>query len=352
MARRRHHAKGKKAGLPPGTLVFTGQKRIEVPDLTVCTFNSDTLHTSKALGDIRYPVPGQTLWVDIRGLHETELVREIGGRFGIHALALEDIVDIHQRPKYDGFESGFLVLMESFLFHADERRLQKEQISIYCGHDFVLTFQEDARDVFETIRVRIQNSEGRIRRSQADYLAYALMDTIVDSYFVTIEAIGDQIEILEDEIEEDPDVKTKHRIHALRRIVTEVRKGITPYREALSMLVRTDTRLVQESTRIYLHDLYGNVLQSVEMLDSYREILSGLQDLYLSEISYRMNKVMQTLTIVATIFIPLTFVAGVYGMNFDNMPELHWRYGYFILLGLMAAIGLGLLWWFRKREWL
>jgi magnesium transporter len=355
MPRRRrhhHHAKGKKAGLPPGTLVFTGQKRLEVPDLTVCTYNAESIATSKSLTDIRDPAQDSVLWVDIRGLHETELVREIGSRFGIHPLALEDIVDIHQRPKYDSYDQGFLMLMESFAFLPEENRVMQEQVSVFCGENFVLTFQEDEKDIFESIRERINNTSGRIRRSQSDYLTYALMDTLVDRYFITLEAIGDHIEVLEEEISVNPNFGTKNRIHTMKRTVLEVRKGIAPLREALSRLTRSDSPFVRDTTRIYLQDLYGNVIQSIEMADNFRDLLSGMHDLYLTEISYKMNKVMQTLTIVATIFIPLTFIAGVYGMNFDNMPELHWRYGYFYLLGFMLVVALGLLYLFYRKKWL
>lgn len=351
MARKRS-GKGRKAGLPPGSLVFTGQQRMEEPDLSVCKYSPEEIHTSKSKADIAHPIPEGVLWVDVRGLHETELLRELGARFGIHSLVLEDIVDVSQRPKFDSYEEGFLIILESFSFHPEEIRVALEQISIYCGSGFVLSFQEDAQDCFQGIRERIQNSKGRIRKYHADYLAYALADDVVDSYFLTLESIGELIESLEDEISETPSFDTKNRIHQLKRAVLDMRKGIAPLRDAVSQLIRSDTDLITDDTRPYLQDLYGNVLQSMEIVDGYRDILSGLQDLYLAEISYKMNKVMQTLTIVATIFIPLTFLAGIYGMNFKYMPELQWKYGYFILLGIMFLVGVGLLFVFRKRKWL
>ncbi|HLF62593.1 MAG TPA: magnesium/cobalt transporter CorA [Saprospiraceae bacterium] len=349
---RRHRAKSKKAGLPPGTLVYTGQKRVEVPDLTALTYTPTSIHTAKSISDIQYPVKEGVLWIDIRGLHETDLLRKLGGQFGIHALALEDIVDIYQRPKYDSYEEGFLILLESFTFLPEEIRITQEQISIFCGKDFVLSFQEDAKDCFESIRERIKSSQGRIRKYHSDYLTYALVDNIVDHYFVSLESIGDVIENLESEIAASPSFETKNRVHLMKRIILDMRKGITPLREAVSLLMRSDTNFISDATRPYLQDLYGNVLQAIEMTETYRDILSGLQDLYLAEISYKMNKVIQTLTIVSTIFIPLTFLAGVYGMNFDNMPELHWKYGYFILLGFMALVSILLLLLFHKRKWL
>lgn len=351
MARKRS-GKGKKAGLPPGTLVFTGQQRMEVPHLSVYKYSPEEIHTSQSKEDIVYPITEGVLWVDVRGLHETELLRDLGKRFGIHSLVLEDIVDVSQRPKFDSYDEGFLLILESFSFHPQEIRVTLEQISIYCGAGFVLSFQEDAQDCFHGIRERIQNSKGRIRKYHADYLAYALVDDIVDSYFLTLESIGELIEILEEEISEKPSFDTKNRIHQMKRAVLDMRKGIAPLRDAISQLIRSDTPLITEETRPYLQDLYGNVLQSMEIVDGFRDILSGLQDLYLAEISYKMNKVMQTLTIVSTIFIPLTFLAGIYGMNFDQMPELHWKYGYFVLLGIMFLIGLGLLYLFRRRKWL
>lgn len=351
MARRRS-GKGKKAGLPPGTLVFTGEQRMEVPDLSVYNYSPERIHVSKTKQDIVYPPPEGVIWVDIRGLHEVELLRELGSRFEIHALVLEDIVDVSQRPKFDNYDDGFLVLLHSITFNRDELRVQQEQISVYCGQGFVLSFQEDAKDCFPSIRQRIQNSQGRIRKYHSDYLTYALVDDIVDHYFITLESIGEVIDSLEDEISEDPSFATKNKIHQMKRAILDMRKGITPLRDALSQMIRSDSVVITDATEPYLQDLYGNVLQTMEIADGYRDILSGLQDLYLAEISYKMNKVMQTLTIVATIFIPLTFFAGIYGMNFDYMPELHWKYGYFILLGLMFVVGVGLLYLFRKRKWL
>ncbi len=352
MSRRRRQSKGKKAGLPPGTLIYTGEKRIEVPDLSVFQYSLESVRTSKSLSDIQYPVKEGVLWIDIRGLHETELMRQLGTQFGIHPLALEDIVDIYQRPKYDSYEEGFLILLNSFSYTSDESRLHQEQVSIFCGRDFVLSFQEDAKDCFESIRVRINNSQGRIRKYHTDYLTYALIDNIVDKYFVTLEAIGDVIENLEEEISLNPGFETKTQIHQLKRAVLDIRKGITPLREAISLLLRADTPFISETTRPYLQDLYGNVLQSLEMTETYRDILSGVQDLYLAEISFKMNKVMQTLTIVSTIFIPLTFLAGIYGMNFDNIPELHWKHGYFVLWGIMVVVSVVLLLLFRRKKWL
>jgi len=349
---RKRSTKGKKAGLPPGTMVYTGQKRMEVPDLSVYRYSPSEIQISKSKGDIQYPDPLGVLWVDIRGLHEMDLLRELGGKFDIHSLVLEDIVDISQRPKYDNYEDGFLVLLQSLSFHPEDNRIVHEQVSIYCGKDFVLSFQEDAKDCFQSIRVRIQNSQGRIRKYHSDYLTYALIDDIVDRYFVTMESIVDQIEVLEAEISDKPSFETKNSIHGLKRTVMDMRKAIAPLRDALSQLMRSDNPLITESVRPYLQDLYGNVLQSLEMVDSYRDILSGLQDLYLAEISYKMNKVMQTLTIVSTIFIPLTFLAGIYGMNFANMPELQWKYGYFFLLGIMFIVAVILLLLFRRRKWL
>jgi magnesium transporter len=351
MGRKRSN-KGKKAGLPPGTIVYTGKQRMDVADLSVYRYSPSEIKVSKSKSDITYPDPLGVMWVDIRGLHEVELLRELGGKFEIHPLVLEDIVDISQRPKFDSYEEGFLVILESMSFVVADNRIVHEQVSIYCGKDFVLSFQEDVRDCFPSIRERIQNSQGRIRKYHSDYLTYALIDDIVDRYFITMEAVGDMIDRLEIEIAEKPSFETKNSIHRLKRSVMDMRKGIAPLRDALSQLIRSDSPLITDSTRPYLQDLYGNVLQSMEMVDGYRDILSGLQDLYLAEISYKMNKAMQTLTIVSTIFIPLTFLAGIYGMNFAHMPELQWRYGYFVLLGIMLVVAIILLLLFRRRKWL
>lgn len=338
--------------MPPGSLIYTGSKQPQPTQISVFSYSPDFLHTSLSLKEVHLPVREGVVWVDVRGLQDTETIRELGNRFELHALALEDIVDIYQRPKYDNYENGFLILLESYDFTPSELRLTQEQVSVYCGKDFVMSFQEEIKDCFTTIRQRIQNSQGRIRKYHADYLAYALVDDVVDRYFLILESIGDVVEKLELEISDDPNFETKNRIHTMKRVVLDLRKGITPLREAISMMMHADSRFVSETTAPYLQDLYGNVLQAIEMADTYRDILSGLQDLYLAEISYKMNKVIQTLTIVSAIFIPLTFLAGVYGMNFDYMPELHWRYGYFILLGFMALVAIGLLLLFRKKKWL
>lgn len=351
MARRKHQRRVKKPGLPPGTPVYTGIRRVEVPDLTVTRYSAGDLEITKSYDEVIVPTDG-VLWVDIRGLHEIDLITEIGGRFGLHGLALEDIANIHQRPKFDQYDEGFLIIIRAFTFTDDDLSLTTEQVSVFCGQHYVLSFQEDARDIFGAVRERIGNDQSRVRRHRADYLCYALIDNIVDNYFVTLDAMAEQIELLEEEINNNPSPGTKNRIHSMKRTVIDVRKGIAPLREAIAGMLRAETKFIEASLRPYLQDLYDHVLYSLDMADSYRDILSGLQDLYLAEISFRTNKVMQSLTIVATIFIPLTFLAGVYGMNFDNMPELHWKYSYFVVVGIMASVALLLLFVFKRRGWL
>jgi magnesium transporter len=349
---RHSRTKNIKPGLPPGSLIYTGPKRPEPTEISVHLYTQDNLQTEASWKGIQLPIHQNKVWVDVTGLQDTEILRELGNKFDIHSLALEDIVDIYQRPKFDSYETGFLLLMESYDFFPERLHLEQEQISIFCGKNYVLSFQENKKDCFASIKARLQNNQSRNRKNPSDYLAYSLADIIVDRYFVILDEIGDEVEKMELDIASNPNFETKNRIHLMKRVVLDLRKGISPLRDAISLMMHAESPFVSDSTFPYLQDLYGNVLQSMEMVDTYRDILSGLQDLYLAEISYKMNKVIQTLTIVSTIFIPLTFLVGLYGMNFDYMPELHWRYGYFILLGFMAFVTIGLLLLFRRKKWL
>ncbi|MDX1408605.1 MAG: magnesium/cobalt transporter CorA, partial [Saprospiraceae bacterium] len=318
----------KKTGLPPGALVFAGVKKVDSPNVSVYYYNADVLQISEGLPERDDIMEDTVVWIDIRGLHEIDLVQKVGQLYHIHPLALEDILDTQQRPKFEEYDDGFFVVLKSFTYLPDRIKVEAEQISIYCGDGFVLTFQEDETDVFASVRSRVEQANGRIRSRPEDYLAYALADNLVDTYFHVLDLIGDEIESLEDAIMDNPTPELKQRMHRLKQCILDLRRGLSPAREAVMAFSRLDTDMVSERTKYFIRDLYDHILRAIEINETNRESLTGLQDLFISEISFRMNKVMQTLTIVATIFIPLTFLAGIYGMNFDYIPELHFRNGY------------------------
>ncbi|MDQ3036971.1 MAG: magnesium/cobalt transporter CorA [Myxococcota bacterium] len=300
---------------------------------------------------------GKILWLDVTGLGDARLIEAIGARFRMHPLALEDVVHVHQRAKVEEYDTGLFVVAR--MPHIEDGQLvDLEQVSIFLGEDFVLTFQERSGDCFDPLRERMRHAKGRVRRSGADYLAYALLDAVIDAYFPLAEQFGERLESVEDNLLEDPTPDAPKELHALRRELLAARRAIWPLREALNHLMRTEQGRLTAETRIYLRDAYDHTIRLAELIDSHRELAAGLMELYLSSVSNRMNEVMKVLTIISTIFIPLSFVAGVYGMNFDpdtspfNMPELRARFGYPFAMGLMALISGGLLVFFRRRRWI
>lgn len=309
-----------------------------------------------ASGDIaelrgRAPV----LWVDVAGLADVSLLQEIGDIFGLHSLALEDVVNVHQRPKSEEFaDHAFLVAR----MLVPGRGFETEQVSMFLGDNFILTFQERPGDCFETVRDRIRRGRGRIRNESVDYLAYALIDAVIDGYFPPLEALGDEVDALEEDVVDGPKPHQVDAMHRVKRDLLALRRAIWPTREMVNALIRDEAPHFRKTAKLYLRDCYDHTIQLMDIIETYREILSGLLDVYLSSQSAHMNEVMKVLTIIATIFIPLSFVAGVYGMNFDrsaspwNMPELGWLYGYPFSLLLMIGIAVGLLIFFWRRGWL
>jgi magnesium transporter len=287
----------------------------------------------------------------LRGLHEVALLKEIGQRFTIHPLVLEDIADIFQRPKFEEFDDGFFISFCAIHFDNDFM-LRQEYMAIFGGSRFVLTFQQTDSDEFEQIRKRISQSKGRIRQRNADYLLYALLDLVVDNYFIFLDVLGERIEILEHDLTEGNKTGVRSKIYQYKSIIREIRKTILPLKDAISKFSRTDSDLLEKRTKPYLRDLYDHISDVTATLDTYRESLIHIQEHYASNIASRTNQVMQVLTIIATIFIPLTFIAGVYGMNFKNMPELEWDYGYFTVLTLMLVVTIGMIFFFKRKNWM
>lgn len=349
-------SKRKNIGLPPGSVVFTGSKKTEQIAIHQLTYSPNAIQEQAFNNHNKITFlpenEEEICWYDIRGLHDTQLIEAIGKNFQIHALALEDIVDVSQRPKLEEYQKGLFIIIRSLNFEELTQQVKTEQIAIYCRPNLVISFQENSSDLFVNIRERIKAEQGRIRQRGSDYLVYALMDLIVDQYYVLLEKFEDAIEQLEEELMKDTDASLRERIHGLKKELLLIRKSVAPLREVMSRFAKSEQAFIEQQSQFFIRDLQDHTVQVIEMIEGYRDMLNGLKDLYLTETSFRLNQVMQVLTIITTIFVPLSFLTGLYGMNFDHIPELHYRYGYFILLGVMFTIVVSLLSWFRYRRWL
>ncbi len=345
----------KKAGLPPGTLVHVGERKIEKVKITIIDYGEAQFQEKEAKTvEECFPFKDEPTitWINIDGIHEVDIIEKIGNHFNIHPLLLEDICHTEQRPKMEDFEDYIFIVLKMLYYDEKENGVNAEQVSLILGSNYVISFQESEGDVFNPVRERIRSGKGRIRRMGSDYLAYALVDAIVDNYFITLEKIGEKIEDMEEELVTNPTPATLQTIHNLKRDMIFLRKSVWPLREVVSGLERGESALVHESTRIYLRDVYDHTIQVIDSIESLRDMVSGMLDVYLSSVSNKMNEVMKVLTIIATIFIPVTFVAGVYGMNFQYMPELAWRWSYPLILLLMVGIGISMVIYFRGKKWL
>ncbi len=292
-------------------------------------------------------------WINVDGLHQPEIIQKLGDCYGFHPLVLEDILNTGQRPKLEDYTEYLYIVLKMLYPDAAGRGIVIEQISLVVGDNFIISFQEGIEgDVFGPLRERISHDKGRIRKMGADYLAYSLIDAVVDSYFGILERLGEEIEDTEDRLVSDPVAETLQTIHFLKRELIFLRKAVWPLREVVSGLERGESPLMRDTTRIYMRDVYDHTIQIIETVETFRDMVSGMIDIYLSGVSNRMNAIMKVLTIIATIFMPLTFLAGVYGMNFKHMPELDWQWGYPALWGVMIAIGITMLIYFRRRKWL
>ncbi|MFH2219657.1 MAG: magnesium/cobalt transporter CorA [Pseudomonadota bacterium] len=345
----------KKAGASPGTLVHVGERKTETARITVMDYDGDRFLEQElaAVEDaFHYKDRSTTTWLNIDGIHDIELIEKIGVHFGIHPLTLEDVLNTGQRPKAEEFEEYIYLVFKMLYLDEAEEEVRSEQISLILGQNILLSFQETKDDVFAPVRERIRKGKGRIRKSGGDYLAYALIDAVVDHYFVVLEKMGTRIESLEDELTGQPASDTLQAIHEVKRELIYLRKQVWPLRELIGKVIKGDFSLIGDPAVVFYQDVYDHAIQVMDTVESYRDVLSGIQDLYLSAISNRMNEVMKVLTIIATIFIPITFVAGIYGMNFKYMPELDWQYGYFAVWGIIGIVVVCMLLYFRSRKWI
>ncbi|MGD9021018.1 MAG: magnesium/cobalt transporter CorA [Lysobacterales bacterium] len=344
----------KKAGSAPGTIVHTGQKKLEQSRLSFLDYDAGELR-EKYQVDISECLPLKDLptvsWINLDGLHDIATLESLGERFGLHSLVLEDIASVKQRAKMEEFDDYIYLVMHMLFFDEAVGRVFSEQLSLVVGENFVLSFQERIGDVFEPVRERLRAGKGRIRSRGPDYLAYALIDAVVDNYYAVLEKIGDRVENLDAMIMEKPTEDTLHQIHALKHEMLVVRRSVWPVREMAASLYRSDHGLVSEETKVFLRDVYDHAVQALDTVESLRDLIAGLTDLYLSAVGHRQNEVMKVLTIMASIFIPLTFLAGIYGMNFERMPELSVAWAYPALLGVMAFVAGLMAWYFRRRGW-
>lgn len=359
--RRRFHLKNRlkkasrKAGLPPGTLVHIGEKRTEKVKISVLDYDAEKVVEREDVnaGDC-FPFRDSptVTWLNISGIHDVGVVEEIGKGFDLHPLLLEDIVHAGQRPKMEDYGDYLYFTLKMLSYVETEGRVRSEQISLVLGPHFVLSFQESEGDVFDPVRERIRSAKGRIRKLGSDYLVYALIDAVVDNYFAILEEVGERIEALQEEVLSEPTPATLQTIHLVKKELIFLRKSVWPLREAVYGLQREDSPLITGGVAVYLRDVYDHAVQVIDSVETFREMTSSTLDVYLSSLSNKMNEVMKVLTIIATIFIPLTFLAGVYGMNFEYMPELKWHWGYFAVWGIMIVLSIGMLIFFRKKDWL
>jgi magnesium transporter len=338
----------------PGTVTYTGNKKSDIVSLHYLQYNEENIIdeeiTSKKLESIYEPVPSMQ-WYDIRGVHNTNLIEGIGQVFHLHPLVLEDIADVNQRPKFEEYDEGLFIILHALKWNKSELEIEKENVNIFVGSSYVITFQEGKDDIFKSIRERIILSQGRVRQRGPDYLAFAITDFIIEGYMDTLDEISGQLESLEINIEKGAD-DIREELMRIRPQLIQLKRTVQPAREAMNGFSRSTHKFIDQATIPFLRDLYGTTIQLAEYIDTQRDMLSSLQDLHLSILGQKANKVVQLLTIITTIFVPITFLAGVYGMNFEHMPELQWKYSYYSLLFVMLSVAISLIFVFKKKKWM
>ena len=344
-----------KSGLPPGTPVHIGEQKLETMSLTALTYSEHAFHemqTDRVEEVLPLASTTENVWITVQGIHHIEALQQLGAAFGLHPLVMEDIVNTDQRPKIEDYGEYLFLVMKAVSRHNPAPSLMVEQISLIVGGNFVLCFLEGSDDPFIDLRERLRRGKGRLRTMGSDYLTYAHLDTIVDQYFPLLEQLGEDIEQLEEGLIAHADGEVLRRLHVFKREMILLRKAIWPLREVLGHVERGESTLIHSSTHIYLRDVYDHTIQLIETTETYRDMLAGMMDIYLTSLSNKLNETMKVLTVIATIFIPLTFIVGVYGMNFKFMPELEWPWGYPLVMGVMLMLGIGMLWAFRSKHWI
>ena len=332
-----------------------GEKKVEEIRITIIDYDENH-YAEKEVKSIEecfsYKDTPSISWINIDGVHQVDIIEKLGAHFVLHPLLQEDVVNTHQRPKFDEFEDHLFIVLRMFFLNEEENELQGEQISLIVGATFVISFQERQGDVFDQVRERLRNGKGRIRKKGSDYLAYSLIDAIVDSYYSILEGLGENIESLQEQMVSEPKQEDLQIIQHIKRDMLYFRKSVWPLREVISGLARSESTLIKEDVLVYVRDVYDHVIQAIDTIESYRDMLAAMLEIYLSSVGNRMNQVMKVLTIIATIFIPMTFLAGIYGMNFKYMPELEWRYAYLVFWLVVVTVFIIMIALFKKKKWL
>ncbi|MFO1258223.1 MAG: magnesium/cobalt transporter CorA [Gammaproteobacteria bacterium] len=342
----------KKIGLAPGALIHIGEKKSAQTTISTLDCHKGIFRKEIPLSEVIELKKSDSLhWIKVTGLSDIKTIESIGNAFKIHNLVLEDILHTTQRPKAQFFDDYVFIVLRMISYQPEPSRLESEQISIILGPNYVITFQEADPDDLHPLVERIEKAKGLQHQTRSDFLAYSIMDLIIDHYYLVLENVGEISESIELNVLENKGLRITSEIHELKRDLLHLRKAIWPLREAISTLIRDKHKLIDDKLRPFLHDLYDHTTQVIDNAEIARDMISGILEIYLSAISYRMNEVMKTLTIISTIFIPLTFIVGVYGMNFDYMPELKWPWGYYAIWGVMAALGLSMLLYFKIKKW-
>lgn len=345
----------KKAGLPPGSLLYTGHRGEEPGSIQVFNYSGEGLEEKELLSPeetFDYRDDPRTSWINVNGVHNVQVVESICRHYGIHPLTIEDIVSTDQRPKIEESEGYVYVVLKMMDYDIEKASVDIEQVSLLLGKGFVLSFQEREGDTFTPVRDRIRAGKGRIRGKGPDYLLYALIDSVVDNYFVIMERMGDAMAVIEERLLVNASKQSFDAVYNLKREMLAIRRSTWPLREVVYKLEREDIPLIGRETQVFIRDVYDHTIQVIDTVETYRDLLSGMVDLYHSTVSTRTNEVMKVLTIISTVFIPLTFIVGIYGMNFEVMPELQWRYGYLMVWVVMMLIVCGMVWVFRRKSWL
>ncbi|HEX2927121.1 MAG TPA: magnesium/cobalt transporter CorA [Ruminiclostridium sp.] len=348
-------SRSKTLGLPPGSLVHIGDKKRDTIVISLYEYGEDTFSTrnvlTESLSDIRQPEGNSAIWLNIEGLHEVDVLAEIGEKFGLHPLIMEDILNTDQRPKIETSQNYVYVCAKVLSYDSKLGEFDTEQISLVLGKNYVITFCERDTDIFEPVIKRLSLGAGKIRNLGTDYLMFCLLDVMIDNYFTILEDFGERIEFAEDELVIRTSSKTLRTIHRLKKQALYLHKAVWPLRDVLSSLERGESNLINDDTVIYIRDLYDHIVQIMDTTETIRDILSSMLDIYLSSTSNRMNEIMKVLTIFSTLFMPLSFIVGLYGMNLKNMPELSWPYMYPILWLIMVGIAASMIFYFKKKKW-
>ncbi|MGB3076376.1 MAG: magnesium/cobalt transporter CorA [Chitinophagales bacterium] len=344
----------KSPGLAPGKIIYVGDDRTDQVNISVIDYDIDFFNESKSVtveDCYKYRDTSTSTWINVDGIHHTDIIEKVGKYFGINTLVLEDVVNTNSRPKIDDFKEYAFIVLKMLTYDTDKHNLNIEQVSLVLGKNFVISFQENEGDIFNSIRLRLRDADSRIRKYGSDYLAYCLMDKIVDEYFIIIESMGTELEDMEEEVSGDPTREFLRRYNELKQNGIYLRKSVWPLREVINYMLRGDMQLIKTEVLPYFRDLYDHTIQVIDTTETYRDLFSDIMDLYLSTLSLKMNEVMKVLTIISTIFIPLTFIVGIYGMNFKVMPELDWQYGYYTVLAVMAVIAAFMIYYFKRKKW-